>query len=234
MDWLGVLKRIERGEDEHTELGRFRSFAEKDWQDTVCAFANTEGGLVVLGIAKDGSFDGVPMDAEEPRSRNEAIANFLFDLGLMEQRGSGYLRIIRAMKARERARRALGAGHAPPNAGRAEVHRRASPQGPRAEADPALEARSRAGSARAAGNDRTRRRRPVCQVVSTLSLPPTPATAARARDPLAGPGRVMTAVNVHEAKTQLGDPGEPSLPIRRQDGAVVRLVGDEDHGEISV
>lgn len=33
-----------------------------------------------------------------PRSRNEAMANFLSDLGLMEQRGSGYPRIIRAMK----------------------------------------------------------------------------------------------------------------------------------------
>lgn len=32
-----------------------------------------------------------------PRSRNEAIANFLFDQGLMEQRGSGYPRITRAM-----------------------------------------------------------------------------------------------------------------------------------------
>jgi len=28
-----------------------------------------------------------------PRSRNEATANMLFDLGLMEQRGSGYPRI---------------------------------------------------------------------------------------------------------------------------------------------
>ena len=33
-----------------------------------------------------------------PRSRNEAITNFLFDLGLMEQRGSGYPRITRAMR----------------------------------------------------------------------------------------------------------------------------------------
>jgi len=33
-----------------------------------------------------------------PRSRNEAIANVLFDLGLMEQRGSGYPRISREMQ----------------------------------------------------------------------------------------------------------------------------------------
>ena len=34
-----------------------------------------------------------------PRSRNEAIANVLFDLGLMEQRGSGYPKISREMLA---------------------------------------------------------------------------------------------------------------------------------------
>lgn len=33
-----------------------------------------------------------------PRSRNETIANVLFDLGLMEQRGSGFPRIRRAMR----------------------------------------------------------------------------------------------------------------------------------------
>lgn len=195
MDWIEVLQRVQQGEDDHTELGRFRAFSEKDWQDAVCAFANTEGGLVVLGVAKDGAIDGVPMDPEEvqerltnalqtalsaplqarlgryrdpkgwvhwievarmrgpepvrsrgkvlvrrgrssvepgatelqelynrvvvtspgalpkhkrpesvlaggtPRSRNEAMANYLFDLGLMEQRGSGYPRITRAMAA---------------------------------------------------------------------------------------------------------------------------------------
>lgn len=33
-----------------------------------------------------------------PRSRNEAMANCLFDFGLMEQRGSGFPRIARAMR----------------------------------------------------------------------------------------------------------------------------------------
>lgn len=65
MDWLEVLQRIQAGEDEHTEFGRFRTFQEKDWQDAVCAFANTEGGLVVLGVANDQSIDGVPMDPEK-------------------------------------------------------------------------------------------------------------------------------------------------------------------------
>lgn len=78
MEWIDVLQRIQAGENERTELGRFRSFSEKDWQAAVCAFANTEGGLVVLGIAKDGSIDGVPMDSEEVQERlTNALQNAL-------------------------------------------------------------------------------------------------------------------------------------------------------------
>lgn len=78
MEWIDILQRIQAGEDDHTELGRFRSFSEKDWQAATCAFANTEGGLVVLGIAKDGSIDGVPMDTEEVQERlTNALQNAL-------------------------------------------------------------------------------------------------------------------------------------------------------------
>lgn len=45
MNWLQIQQRIDQGENEQTELGRFRSFAEKEWQKSACAFANTEGGL---------------------------------------------------------------------------------------------------------------------------------------------------------------------------------------------
>ncbi len=34
-----------------------------------------------------------------PRSRNEAMASTLLDLGLMEQRGTGFPRMIREMRA---------------------------------------------------------------------------------------------------------------------------------------
>ncbi|MBL8724710.1 MAG: putative DNA binding domain-containing protein [Planctomycetes bacterium] len=78
MEWAEVLRRVEAGESEHTEFGRFRSFGEKDWQDAVCAFANTEGGLVVLGIDRDGGIDGVPMDAEAVQERlTNALQNAL-------------------------------------------------------------------------------------------------------------------------------------------------------------
>lgn len=69
MDWLEVLQRIQAGEDERTELGRYRSFAEKDWHKAACAFANTEGGLVVLGVTNDRVIDGVPMDPEQVQER---------------------------------------------------------------------------------------------------------------------------------------------------------------------
>ncbi len=76
MDWLGVLQRIGSGEDDRTEFGRFRSFREKDWLEAVCALANSEGGLVVLGILDDGTIDGVPMDPEEVQER---LSNQLAD-----------------------------------------------------------------------------------------------------------------------------------------------------------
>lgn len=78
MDWIEVLQRIRAGEDERTEFGRFRSWNEKDWLEGACAMANTEGGLVVLGVANDGRIDGVPMDAEEVQERlTNAIHNGL-------------------------------------------------------------------------------------------------------------------------------------------------------------
>jgi len=85
MDWFNVLDRIQAGEDEYTELGRYRSFSEKDWQKTACAFPNHKRRESVLA-------------GGTPRSRNESIAHVLFDLGLMEQRGSGFPRIRRAMR----------------------------------------------------------------------------------------------------------------------------------------
>jgi ATP-dependent DNA helicase RecG len=69
VDWIEVLQPIQAGEDERTELGRYRSFAEKEWHKAACAFANTEGGLVVLGVTNDGVIDGVPMDPEQVQER---------------------------------------------------------------------------------------------------------------------------------------------------------------------
>lgn len=69
MEWTEVIARIHSGEDQHTELGRFRHWNEKDWLEAVCAFANTEGGLIVLGVDAKGRIEGVPMDSEEVQER---------------------------------------------------------------------------------------------------------------------------------------------------------------------
>lgn len=67
MDASEVATRIRRGEDERTEFGRFRTFAEKDWLAAACAMANSDGGLIVLGVLDDGTIDGVPMSPEQVR-----------------------------------------------------------------------------------------------------------------------------------------------------------------------
>ena len=74
MDWIDVLQQIQAGESGRTELGRFRSFSDKDWQQAVCAFANTEGGLIVLGVTDDRIIDGVPMD---PQAVQEHLSDAL-------------------------------------------------------------------------------------------------------------------------------------------------------------
>ncbi|NOY26996.1 MAG: transcriptional regulator [Oligoflexia bacterium] len=74
MDWLDILQRIDKGEDELTEFGRYRSWNEKDWLKTVCAMANSRGGLVILGVLDDGVIDGVPLDSEKVQER---LSNFL-------------------------------------------------------------------------------------------------------------------------------------------------------------
>lgn len=73
MEWLTVLKRIERGEDEYTEfkrgLGDLGAVGK-----TVAAFANTDGGLLLLGVGDSGAIVGCKEPAEEVAER---LTNFL-------------------------------------------------------------------------------------------------------------------------------------------------------------
>ena len=72
MDWSDVLNRIEGGEDARTEftsgLGDFSSLGR-----TLCAFANGDGGLVVVGV--DGS--GVIVGVKDPETAQERLTSFL-------------------------------------------------------------------------------------------------------------------------------------------------------------
>ena len=74
MEWADVLRRIEAGEDRATEfkreLGNDRSAIGK----AVCAFANGDGGLIVLGIDDAGSIVGLNAD---PHDVHERLTTFL-------------------------------------------------------------------------------------------------------------------------------------------------------------
>ena len=73
MEWQDVLRRIEAGEDARTEfkrgLGDFSAIGK-----TLCAFANGNGGLIVVGVVDPGVIIGVK---EDPESVQERLTSFL-------------------------------------------------------------------------------------------------------------------------------------------------------------
>jgi ATP-dependent DNA helicase RecG len=73
VQWLEVLNRIAAGEDEHTEFKRGLGDL-GDVGRTICAFANTRGGTLVLGVDRTGSIVGVREDTD---SVQERLTSFL-------------------------------------------------------------------------------------------------------------------------------------------------------------
>ena len=72
MEWLDVLARIGGGEDEQTE---FKSRLDLSAiGKAVCAFANTEGGIIILGVTNTREIVGINVDAERAQER---LASFL-------------------------------------------------------------------------------------------------------------------------------------------------------------
>lgn len=72
MEWLEVLERVAAGEGRKTEF--MRLFEKNAVGKAICAFANGEGGLVVLGVDDAGAIIGVK---ENPDSLQETITAFL-------------------------------------------------------------------------------------------------------------------------------------------------------------
>lgn len=68
MDWAGVLNRIEAGEAPDTEFTLGLGDGTKVCK-AMCAFANTEGGLIVLGVDDRQRIVGVKEDAEDVQER---------------------------------------------------------------------------------------------------------------------------------------------------------------------
>ena len=73
MDWLDVLGSIEAGENERTEFKRGLGDLSAVGR-AVCAFANTLGGVVILGVTDSQQIVGVSEDAE---SVQERLTSFL-------------------------------------------------------------------------------------------------------------------------------------------------------------
>lgn len=72
MEWLDVLRRIEAGEGRHTELKRGLGDLSAVGK-AMCAFANTEGGVIVLGVTDAREIVGVKESAEKVEERLTAF-----------------------------------------------------------------------------------------------------------------------------------------------------------------
>ena len=67
MEWLEVLEHVAAGEGRRTE---FKSLFEKNIVGkAICAFANGEGGVVILGVDDSGSIIGIKEDPERLQER---------------------------------------------------------------------------------------------------------------------------------------------------------------------
>ena len=67
MEWTHVLARIGAGEDRHTEFKRALGDLSAVGR-AACAFANTEGGLIVLGVDDATEVTGVGRTRSECRN----------------------------------------------------------------------------------------------------------------------------------------------------------------------
>ena len=73
MEWQAIRCRIESGEDRHTEFKRGLGDLSGIGR-TMCAFANTEGGVIILGVDDSRRITGVMEDAERV---GERVTSFL-------------------------------------------------------------------------------------------------------------------------------------------------------------
>ena len=71
MEWSDIIRRARAGEDEHTELKRGADL--KQLGPALCAFANTDGGIVVLGGDDGHEVKGVSEPPERVRERLTAF-----------------------------------------------------------------------------------------------------------------------------------------------------------------
>jgi ATP-dependent DNA helicase RecG len=73
MEWLDILRRVEAGESEHIEFKRGLGDLVSTGR-AICAFANTDGGVIILGVDDSGTLVGV---REDPEKVQERLTSFL-------------------------------------------------------------------------------------------------------------------------------------------------------------
>lgn len=75
MEWTEVLNRVAAGEENRTNFRpHFRDIEIEEVGKAICAFANTDGGLIVLGISDGQQIIGVAEDSDQVQER---LASFL-------------------------------------------------------------------------------------------------------------------------------------------------------------
>ena len=72
MEWPEILQRIEAGESEETEFKRGLGDLSAIGR-AICAFANTQGGVIILGVTDSQSIIGVNEDAGDVQERLTAF-----------------------------------------------------------------------------------------------------------------------------------------------------------------
>ncbi len=60
---------------------------------TVCAFLNTGGGTVLLGVSDSGEIKGIRPDNVIPFPKNPSISKFMLQLGRFDELGSGVINV---------------------------------------------------------------------------------------------------------------------------------------------
>ena len=75
MEWASVLQRIEAGEGRATEFKRQLGKDLSAIGKAICAFANGEGGLIVIGVDDAGSIVGLNAEPNEVHERLTGVLN---------------------------------------------------------------------------------------------------------------------------------------------------------------
>lgn len=73
MEWAEVSQRIAQGENEQTEFKLWPAFPKKV-AEAICAFVNSDGGLLVIGVDDTGEIRGVD---EDPEAVQEKLTSLL-------------------------------------------------------------------------------------------------------------------------------------------------------------